>query len=388
MKAPLTHALLLSLLATGSAKAITIPSDGSDGALSPTSDIVIDLSLATTGNWDDDNSGNAGNGIYDSEQWAVVFKYTSVNIPADVTVSFINHPTHAPVVMLVSGDVTIDGTLDISGEAGNTDTIEKLVSSEPGPGGFRGSAIGPDGAGDGYGPGGNTGSGEGLYGSVYGNPQIIPLIGGSGGGADGISGGGGGGAILIATPGNIDIDGTIDANGGISPSLYDPDGSGGAIRLIADSVTGIGALTAIAPQSTIGYGRIRIEANSLDTSVQLAPDSVAVPPLEFPIIWPASDAPKVRVASVNGVTAPIDPEAPLQASADINIESNSTVQVALETTDFPISGVVEVRVVKKYGTSSWVTATYSTGDFSQATWIANVTFAPGFTTLQARATVP
>jgi hypothetical protein len=50
--------------------------------------------------------------------------------------------------------------------------------------------------------------------------------------------------------------------------------------------------------------------------------------------------------------------------------------------------VVQLRTVQKYGPAAWVNAAYSAGNFGRSTWIANVTFAPGFTTLQARATVP
>jgi hypothetical protein len=64
------------------------------------------------------------------------------------------------------------------------------------------------------------------------------------------------------------------------------------------------------------------------------------------------------------------------------------VQVVLETKNFPIQGVVQLRTVQKYGPAAWVNAAYSAGNFGRSTWIANVTFAPGFTTLQARATVP
>jgi hypothetical protein len=72
----------------------------------------------------------------------------------------------------------------------------------------------------------------------------------------------------------------------------------------------------------------------------------------------------------------------------VQIEKNGTVQVILETMNFPISGVVELRTVQKFGPAAWVTATFLEGAFAEARWVANVTFAPGFTTLQARATVP
>ena len=189
--------------------AITVPgANGTDGALNITADTEIDLSQAVTATWDSDNSADAGKGVYDADKWAVVFKYTSVNVAAGATVTFKNHPSRAPVVWLVSGDVTIGGAVNLNGE-------DKLFSvrglSEPGPGGFRGGAgfYSGVGAGSGFGPSGGERGDSGNAGGgshqtvgeendaapiVYGNPSCIPLVGGSGGGgAAGVDGSGGGG---------------------------------------------------------------------------------------------------------------------------------------------------------------------------------------------------
>src|SRR4029077_18821628 len=111
-------ALSLAAFAPSSfAQPLTIPgADGSDGALIVTANTNIDLSLAVTGVWSNNNAGNFGKGIYDPDKWAVVFKYSSVNIANGATVTFSNHPTHAPVVWLVSSNVTIDGTLSLDGQ--------------------------------------------------------------------------------------------------------------------------------------------------------------------------------------------------------------------------------------------------------------------------------
>ena len=70
-------------------------SDGSDGVFSPQFDTVVDLGFAATGSWDTPGDGN---GVYDPVRWVVVFKYTAINIPPGLTVTFINHPSGAPVV--------------------------------------------------------------------------------------------------------------------------------------------------------------------------------------------------------------------------------------------------------------------------------------------------
>ncbi len=78
-------------------------SDGSDGVFNPQTSVVIDLRDAATATWDTP-SPVAGHGVYDASQWAVVFKYTTVDIPAGVVVGFTNHASGAPVVWLASGE--------------------------------------------------------------------------------------------------------------------------------------------------------------------------------------------------------------------------------------------------------------------------------------------
>jgi len=102
----LTVALLLA--AALSQAAIDIPgADGSDGSLHVGANTIIDLSKAPSATWDTasspsgNNGSNAGNGVYDPTQWAVVFKYASVTVEAGATLTFVNHPTRAPVVWLV-----------------------------------------------------------------------------------------------------------------------------------------------------------------------------------------------------------------------------------------------------------------------------------------------
>src|SRR5271168_1892375 len=98
-------AALFILTAALSANAqLNIPSDGSDGVLNITTNTVIDLSQAVTGTW---TNAGTGTGVYDPTQWAVVFKYSCVNIAAGATLSFANHYANPPVIWLVQSNVTI-----------------------------------------------------------------------------------------------------------------------------------------------------------------------------------------------------------------------------------------------------------------------------------------
>ena len=382
---------------------LVVPSDGSDGALtlglSPTN-VVIDLSQAVPGVWNADNSANAGKGIYDSNKWAVVFKYSSVSIPAGVAVSFINHPTHAPVVWLVQGNVAINGSVNLNGAAGTSSALQALTPAEPGPGGFRGGAYGPQGTGSGLGPGGGSPGnsqnfgGAGEYSTSYGNPSVLPLIGGSGAGAypaypAGSAAGAAGGSLLVGAAGTVTIVGGVYAKGGSSPS-FAGSGSGGAVRLIGSQILGSGEINCMGGSgyATGDAGRIRIESPVLAASLRTYPETIAVPPATPPLIWPPDVAPKVRVVSVDTFAAPADPTAPLVSSADVAIQNDTPAVIMLETSNFPIEGIVQVRAAQKWGTASWIRAYYVSGNQATAQWRATNTFVKGYTTLQARATAP
>jgi len=378
MKNTLLHFVLALFASSALLQAqITIPSDGSDGALNITANTVIDLSQAVTGTWDANNSANAGKGIFDPAKRAIVFKYSSVNINASRTVTFTNHPSRAPVVWLVQGNVTIAGTLSLNGSGAPNNNL----LAEPGPGGFRGGANGTLGRGAGMGPGGGNPissyvDSPGAHASVYGNPSILPLIGGSGGGATLYGGGsGGGGAILIAAANGITITGSVTSTGSGT-------GSGGAIRLVANSISGTGTI------DVRNDGRIRLEANSVSGNVVTLPQTIAVPPATPPTIWPGTGAPTVKITNVDSSAAPAVPTAPLDLIADVGVSTNGATTVTLQTTNFPTTGTVQVRAAPKFGAASWINAVFQSGDATSATWTATVTFPTGFTTLQARATVP
>src|SRR2546426_11062582 len=165
-----------------------------------------------------------------------VFNFTTVTIPAGVTVRFTKNAANTPVTILASGDVTIAGTIDVSGSPGGAGSGQTLLTPNGGgggPGGFNGGSgangIASTTGGTGLGPGGGAGGEAGAQGSgqgggfgtaggascfggvggvAYGTAALLPLIGGSGGGgqgagfgSSGAGGGGGAGEILYATSG-------------------------------------------------------------------------------------------------------------------------------------------------------------------------------------------
>ena len=191
-KPALLCGIVVSFLLAGTAARAQVNSgsNGSDGAFNPTTNIVINMA--------DHPSG--------------IYHYASVNISNGVTVTFIPNANNTPVVWLVQSNCVINGTVDVSGQS--TSVTNSLVGGAGGPGGWAGGNGGNNPS-SGYGPGGgapdscasyaNAGATFSDYWSVvfspgptYGNPFLLPLLGGSGGGGAVTrtigSGGGGGGA--------------------------------------------------------------------------------------------------------------------------------------------------------------------------------------------------
>src|SRR6266513_1961909 len=79
--------------APGIASAFVSSSTGADGPFNPTVNTTV--ALPPSG----------------------IFNYTSVIIPAGVTVKFLKNTANTPVVILATGDVTIAGTLNLTGSA-------------------------------------------------------------------------------------------------------------------------------------------------------------------------------------------------------------------------------------------------------------------------------
>jgi hypothetical protein len=206
----------------------------------------------------------------------------------------------------------------------------------------------------------------------------VPLIGGSGG----LGGTAGGGAILIAAAGSIQVTGSVTSLGIAGGFPNYSGGSGGAIRLVANSISGTGTV------DVRNDGRIRLEANNVSGSLVTLPQTIAVAPATPPTIWPGNEAPTVKITNVDSSAAPAVPTAPLDLAADVGVSTNGASTVTIQTTNFPTNGNVQVRAAPKFGTAAWTNAVFQSGNATSATWTATVTFPTGFTTLQARATVP
>ena len=383
---------------------LNIPSDGSDGALVVSNNLVIDLSQAVTGSWDTNNTANAGKGVYDASKWAVVFKYSNVTIQGGATLTFKNHASRAPVVWLVQSNVTINGALSLDGESVE---LNSPYLAEPGPGGFRGGmgryAEGA-GAAPGFGPDGgdininNLGwSGPGWY--SYGNPSLIPLIGGSGGGGTGgaAGGGAGGGAILIASAGTISMSGYLHANGGSSRGGTGG-GSGGGIRLVCDSLSGGGTMQCIGVSNggyTGGMGRIRIErsANTYAGIISPDPNVLVYSGNTTPLIWMPTNGPSLRIVSINGNTAPEDPRAGFGAiGADVVLPQVTNATVVMVTTNIQQASVLTVRATPR-SDGHYTTATATVTEVISESepvliWTANVPVKDGYEAMQVRAVRP
>jgi hypothetical protein len=352
LKTLLALGLLLPVVAGAQ---VNSGSNGSDGAFNPTQNVTIDMA-------------NHPDGIY---------QYTSVNIPSGVTVSFIPNANNKPVVWLVQGDCTVGGTVDVTGQD----------NGRGGPGGFRGGTGGSNptpGAGPGGGSAGvpntvlvyggtgsfgtvgdrNTGDafgqGQAFPGQTYGNIYLLPLIGGSGGGAGSVEGSGGGGAIMIAASGKITVQGFIRAiGGGPSGQNYNSSsaGSGGAIRLVAAVVSGGGYLYAAGGVGAWGWrpgsggyltdsgglGRIRIDAFQNTFGGQ----NIGVFTQGFqPIIIPASgQGIQLSIASVGGVAAPASPSGVL-ANPDVIISAQQAnpIPVVVNCSNIPLNTEITVKV--------------------------------------------
>ena len=297
-----------------------------------------------------------------------IFNCTTITVAQGATLTFSNNSLNTPVYLLATGDVNINGTIDVSGQNGVGN-----ISGLGGPGGFAGGysgsmMAGQSAGGDGLGPGGGKANvTSGVYGSAlifsgyqsiynntntYGNSLLIPLVGGSGGGgSDGTSGpgsGGGGGAVLIASNTKITVNGAVNSYGGGAAVVTAPSGSGGAIRLLAPIVTGSGNIATHGGGwvpfgnyfTSLAYGRIRIDCTDNQAYLTLHLITPATRGSRM-VVFP-TNAPALDVIAVGGQPITQGTNSAVIIELAIGASTNQTVLVQGRnfTNDVPISVVV------------------------------------------------
>ncbi len=306
-------------------------------------------------------------------------EFTTITIPAGVEITFIRNAANTPVYLLASGDVVIDGKIDVSAEQAITANLTATFrGSFGGPGGFNGGMPGAQAnpPGNGFGPGGGLGdplialAGAGVYstplgagnsrtkdGQIYGSQLLMPLVGGSGAGGTGpfaagfgYGGGGGGGAILIASTTSIQFGGgQVLATGG-GASLGNRLGSGGAIRLVAPTIRGTGALNVQGGGGHNNAGRIRCDmVNRENFALSFLPSSsVATTTESFMMTFPPV-MPRLRFTQIAGQSVPAD--AP--ANFTVTLAPNSAAQqpIRIEASGFCSDVRVIIRLTPASGPS-------------------------------------
>lgn len=313
-----------------------------------------------------------------------VYNFTTVNVPNGVTVRFVRNASNTPAVWLASGDVTIDGTINLNGQTGFKTTLARDAALA-GPGGYDGGVGGiafnnsTSYAGtDGQGPGGGTagtspfdnatdGGSAGTYFNTYGNNFIVPLIGGSGGGGtsstdteNGAGGGAGGGAILIASSADITLNGRINAKGGnyiyeTAPTIddYSGRGSGGAVKLVADRVGGQGIIDVRGGNNDINlYGRIRLEGyeTGLSGSSHFGAPSVSAPVTDNYAAF-LTTQPTLSITQVDGVGVSQPPSGDT-GNPDVIFSSGGSVNIVVTGTNIPDGTPITVDIAFPGGTTT------------------------------------
>lgn len=423
-----TQALALAgLLALApAAHAYDSGSTGADGAFSPT--VNTELQLPPSG----------------------VFNFTSVNIPTGVTVTFKKNATNTPVVILASGNVTVAGTINVSGSnaantgaAGDGNIGDDGLPGVAGIGGYEGGNGGATAnsgqAGNGLGPGGGRGAKRGSYafggggggfgssgannpsfswgysesnygnvgygGPAYGSSLLLPLIGGSGGGGGaggtvfaGSGGGGGGGAILIASSGTVTVSGSLLANGGGSGSSAGDGaggtgggGSGGAIRIVATTITGNGTISAAGGGASSTSATSHYGGNGSSGRIRLEAETFTRTAASSPThSFGTPSSTFVAGLPTLRITSVAGVTAPAEPTGNADVVLPSTtpnpVSVSFATTGVPVGNTVKLTVTPAYGTPASVISPALTGTTDAATASVSVDLPTGPSTLSATTT--
>ena len=337
-------------------------SDGHDGAFNPTQNVTIDMADHPDG----------------------IYHYTTVNIPAGVTVTFKPNAKNSPVVWLVQGNCVIGGNVNVSGR-----DFDGVTGGISGPGGWRGgngggnssAGQGPGGGAAGaafpiYGGGGSFATQGASGGPIYGNKFQVPLLGGSGGGGQNLSGGGGGGgAMLIAATNSIEIFGSVSADGGkghvINGNEVSGCGSGGGLRMVTKTFGGTGQITASGGSGweaglAGGSGRVRIDTmDSTFGGNLLGSVSQGFQPIILPA---AGQGVQLSIASIAGTAVSQSPSGVL-ANPDVIIPSqlSNPLPVVVNCSNIPLNTEITVVVHPANGPDVQAVAMNNAGTLATST---------------------
>lgn len=353
-------------------------STGADGAFAPTGNTTVVL---------------PPNGV---------LNYTSVSIPAGVTVRFKKNTANTPVTMLVSGNVSIAGIIDISGANSSDPSTAPYIlgvsnkGGVGGPGGFDGGMGGrPEQnreGGWGYGPAGGRGGtvdcnqshGGGGFASpggaycgdwwspTYGSNSMLPLIGGSGGGGrvggpfnyspPGWGGGGGGGALLIVTSGNVNLTGKISAVGGSGNA--GGGGAGGMVRIIGTGYSGSGSID-MGGGSWGGAGR---------SSIEVVPNAGS---------FSLSFLPTLAITSIGGAAVPTNPTG--VGDVSVPVANGNPLDVMVSASGIPVGTVIKLTLNNNMGAVTTVNTSPLAGTLPASAATGSINIPSGATVLTASA---
>jgi hypothetical protein len=345
-----------------------------------------------------------------------IWNFTTIDVPAGVSVYFVRNTGNTPIRWLASGHVNIEGSLRLDGQNGFASELGG-VTSIGGPGGFDGGLggiafnnSGSFSGSPGKGPGGGTagtnpndnaadGGGWASYYNTYGNNFIIPLIGGSGGGGtasteteNGSSGGGGGGALLIASSRDITLSGFITAKGGnyiydSSGSIddYSGRGSGGAVKLVADRLLGAGTIDVRGGGDSTGNQQGRIRLEGFERPMANNPHSIS-PSSSTPVTTNYSTfmttQPTLTITQVAG-EAVTQPPSGNTGSPDVIFSAGGSINIVVEGTNIPDGTPIKVRVTFTGG--SVILPTVGEATILSGTAVVTGTIPSGLGTLEATA---
>ena len=172
---------------------------------------------------------------------------------------------------------------------------------------------------------------------------------GGGGATWGNGGGGGGGALLIASSGTIQLNGPIHARGGggINDSGY---GSGGAVRLVAAAITGVGSIdTSSGNAWGGGEGRVRFDSylNSFAGAVN---GGVLSQGSQFVVVPMTGSGTRLTIGSVAGLPVPASPGG-LITTPDVVLsgQQSNPISIVVQCSNVPLNTQISVTVTPVTG---------------------------------------